>query len=68
MIGSIHIVNDAGMLFSSSYLLGLLKPLMDKYPDKDEFKDKLILDGLDPTNRLEILRAINRYYHSHLLQ
>lgn len=64
----ICVVNDQDKLFASSYLLGLLKPLMERFTDIDAFKAKLDLGGISYTNQMELLRAVNRYYYSERLK
>jgi hypothetical protein len=58
----IIIRNDGGAIITNSYFLGMLTPLFNHFKTKDDLLKHINFEGLNDTNRMELLRGINRGY------
>lgn len=57
-------INTGRCIYGSSYWMGYIEPIAALYRNKAEFIKHVDYSQLCDTNRLELLRAVNRIYLS----
>jgi hypothetical protein len=55
-------INTGRCIYGSSYWVGYIEPIVKLYKSKEEFIKHIDYSRLCDTNRLELLRAVNRFY------
>ena len=55
-------INTGRCIYGSSYWVGFIEPIVKLYKSKEELIKHVDYSQLCDTNRLELLRAVNRFY------